>query len=163
MKYFIILLFLLPKSFAYGDDLNERIIWFNEAQWGLSAEIETAKYEKLEELMGKLGQLWLRRDGALGSEVAPFITKIVTKEPNAVFVWFQRHPKDYSVFVEDIQYFVFTDYNGDKEEVKKLEQLRIKTISACRSFALTSESKEIGELAKSLESKLSSIVVRAID
>ncbi|TVZ40857.1 hypothetical protein P886_0190 [Alteromonadaceae bacterium 2753L.S.0a.02] len=163
VKPFIYILLFIFCSSSVADDFQERINWFSEAQWGLSAEIKLANNARLSEIMKDLGELWMRRDGALGYEVAPFITEIVAEEPSIVFVWFHYHPKDFTAFVKDIQHSVFTDYNGEDEAVKELELLRAKTISACKTLISSSKSTEIVELAKALESELNDVVVRTID
>jgi len=163
MKYYLIALLLLFCSSVLAKEVADRLAWFNEAQWDLSTEIQSANNERLNELMVNLGELWLRRDGALGSEVAPFIIEVIVKEPSIVFTWFRQHPKHYASFVENLQYSVFTDYNGDSELVKELEQLRVNAISACKSIKITSSSPEIDSLAKALESQLVGISVREID
>tara|TARA_R100000935_G_scaffold57554_2_gene91761 strand:- start:480 stop:1001 length:522 start_codon:yes stop_codon:yes gene_type:complete len=163
VKPFICILLFIFCSSSVADDLQERLNWFSEAQWGLSAEIKSANNARLSELMKDLGELWLRRDGALGSEVAPFITEIVAEEPSIVFVWFKDHPKDFTAFVKDIQYSVFTDYNGEEDAVKELDLLRKKAISACKTLMLSSKSTEIVELAKAFDFELNGVAVRTID
>ena len=162
MKYFYIVLIL--SCSLYGKDFQEqRLDWFNKNQINLIQTIRSAKSTDLIPVMEMLGQLWLRRDGALGVEVAPFIAEILIKSPEIGFVWFIDHPKAFESYILRSQQTLFTDYRLEATTQIEMEYLRQRLALKSMEFSRNTDSKELAAMSKKLYEHIHRLKVRVID
>ena len=113
--------------------------------------------------METLGSLWLRRDGALGLEVAPYIAEVMIQAPLLAFSWFSEHPEDYEAFVSQSQQVLFTDYSIEAEAQIEMEDLRQRLALRSAEFTSTNNPKILLNMASKLSKHVQNLKVKVVD
>ena len=157
-------LIICLSGYTQAEDIQKlRMEWLSQKQDSLVAEIRVAKKVELLPMMETLGQLWLRRDGALATEVAPYIAEIIIREPALAFSWFSEHPTEFNEFVTQSQYSIFTDYAIDAEIQIEMEYLRQRLVLASAEFGSSNQGELLIKMAEKLSKKVQAIKVRVVD
>lgn len=149
---------------ALAVDIQQiRIDWFEANQETLIKMIRDSESTELVPIMETLGSLWLRRDGALGVEVAPYIAETMIQAPLLAFSWFSDHAEDYEVFVSQSQQVLFTDFSNEAEAQNEMEYLRKRLAIKSAEFASSNNPDNLLNMASKLSSHLQKLKVQVVD
>jgi hypothetical protein len=75
-------------------------------------------------IINTLGSIWINRDGALGSEVSPYIAQSLIHKPTNMLAWFGAHPDSLDAWLKNLESNLLTNYNGSAEYTDFLNNLK---------------------------------------
>lgn len=159
--FFITLLFLASSAFAASKNeiVNVNLEWFAKNNAYIEIALQDNERQAVP-VVNTLGQIWLHKDGAVASEVAPFIAKALMLQPTLMLSWFQTYPNTLVEFNEGMQYHLYTDYTGTKQQ--KIEDFKKVFESSLQSFQ-SKEKSELTAIANRILQASQKLQVRVVD
>ena len=77
-------------------------------------EIFESKDEKqLSDETPYLRDAWMRRDGAVSTEISVFFSQLLLSNPEWIIKMFVRHPDEFEVWIDELDHFMFTAFSPD--------------------------------------------------
>lgn len=109
-------------------------------------------------IINLLGTTWSVRDGALGSEVSPYIAEAIIYQTNSMLAWFGSNPAEFESWLSSIPVSLLTNYSGSEEYSSYLSGLKNRLVSTLSQY----DGKNV-ILAKRVLAVVSETPVRVID
>ena len=106
-------------------------------------------------------EIWARRDGAIGAEVAPAVARALIHHPRLTLSWFRDHPADFEAWLDRMPYALLTDYSG--EQHAELEALRLRLVESLGAFAAVTDNADLAPMAEAIAQLAATAAVRDID
>lgn len=124
----IISLIHVTTATTHASLVETNISWHQQHQTYIEETLKTTDCNAVIPIINTLGLLWQERDGAVSFEVAPTIAIALTHHPQAMLQWFQKHPDQYTQWLEEIPNTLLTDFQGDQQKINQLKQNLIKAL-----------------------------------
>ncbi len=108
-----------------------------------------------------LGEIWLRRDGAVSGEVSPLLLVSLTHHTHITLVVLSSEPDSFFKWLDELQGIVFTDFNGG--EVEQLSQTKDDLVRALDLYMSSNPQEKLVPYVESLLQRLEGISIRTVD
>ena len=145
-KIFSIITISLLASFSFSSELTElNAAWLHQNEKTIASQLQTSSDIEVMPIINTLGIIWQNRDGAIGSEVSPYIAQALIFKSNNMLAWFNKHPKALESWLQDIPHSLLTNYNGSQEYSAYLATLKKQLTSSMSSYngSFKSEAGEV--------------------
>lgn len=106
-------------------------------------------------------EIWGRRDGSIGAEVAPAVARALIHHPALTLGWFRDRPEDFEAWMDLMPDVLLTDYSGNQSE--ELEAFRLQLVSALRAYSATEDDAELASMAEAVANLARNTAVSQLD
>lgn len=135
MKIFTIVIISLLASFSFASELTKlNAAWLHQNEKAITSQLQTSSDIEVMPIINTLGIIWQNRDGAIGSEVSPYIAQALIFKSNYMLAWFNKHPKSLEAWLHDIEPNLLTNYNGSPDYSYFLAKIKNQLTSAMSSY-----------------------------
>ena len=164
MKNLLLILIIAVPGIIYAkniDLIELNYEWYIHNYKYIEKTLIDGKDKKVVPIVNTLGQIWIKRDGAIGAEVSPYIAKALIFQTKTMLIWFSANSKGFSEWVSNIEANLLTDYSGVR--LAEIKKLRSDLLSSLNKYITNETDNELGRMAKIILTKLESSEVREID
>lgn len=81
-----------------------------------------------------LGNTWAVRDGALGSEVSPYIAEALVYRTDSMLAWFAAHRSALDAWLASVPDSLFTNYSGRAAYAEYLADLKARLLASLEGY-----------------------------
>ena len=108
------------------------IEWFSTNRDYITETLESKDDKMVLPIILMLADIWSKRDGGIGAEVAPDIARAIFYHPNLMLAWFHEHDSEFNSFVESLPSTLLTDFSG--EDAQQIELFRLTLIQSLDKY-----------------------------
>jgi hypothetical protein len=112
-------------------------------------------------VINTLGEIWEFRDGAVGAEIATMIAQSFIYHTHLTFLWFEKHPKAFDGWIDELPEALLTDYDGS--ESTRLKALKTELLASLNYYLSSSITNRTDALANRFLIKLKTTEIRVVD
>ncbi len=150
-----------PLVSAQGPLLIEaNFEWLLNNYHEIANALQSGTTEEVVPLINTLGNIWRFKDGAIGIEVSDLIALSLIHHTKLTLSWFQKHPKAYSSWLNEMPHVLFTDYVGGK--VDELYKIKENLLISLSSYEFSHTEVKLEVLADEMVNVIKPIEVREI-
>jgi len=151
-----------PLVNAQGPALVEaNFEWLVNNYHEITNVLKTGTTEEAVPLINTLGNIWRFKDGAIGIEVSDLIALSLIHHTKLTLSWFQKHPKAYSSWLNEMPNVLFTDYAGGK--VDELYKTKESLLIILSNYQFSNIEVKLEALADEMTNVIKPIEVREIE
>ncbi len=103
MKIFSTITISLIASFSFASELTKlNAAWLLQNEKTISNQLQASSDIEVMPIINTLGIIWQNREGAIGSEVSPYIAQALIYKSDNMLAWFNKHPKSLETWLQNI-------------------------------------------------------------
>lgn len=163
-RWLLLALVLLAAPLASAQSQpfwSTRVEWYSANYDEVLTTLEQDSSFTVLPVVNTVCEIWSRRDGAMGSEVAPAVARALIHHSTLTLRWFRDHPSDFQAWLDRMPYDLLTDYSDEQSE--EMEVLRLQLANTLSEYATEERDASLASMAQAVVDVATNSVVRQVD